>query len=73
MDTNYFPNEVPNSAGYDLPFTKYLKICDLEPHHGVDVSHSYTNENAGKEMIHYITENKRQELTTKIAKAIFFG
>ena len=56
----------------NLPFTKYSKICDLEAHHGVDVGRSYTNENAGKEMIHYIAETRRHQLTKNIAEASFF-
>ena len=45
-----------------LPFIKYLQICELESHHGVNLGTSYINENAGKEMIHYTAESRRQEL-----------
>ena len=29
-----------------LPFIKYLQICELESHHGVDLGTLYINENA---------------------------
>ena len=55
-----------------LPFIKYPQICELESHHGVNLGTSYINETAGKEMIHYIAESRRQELRQKLAKAKFF-
>ena len=60
-------------ATENLPFTKYPKICELEAHHGVHLGTSYINENAGKEMIHYIAESRRQELITKLGNAKFFS
>ena len=33
-----------------LPFIKYLQICELESHHGVDLGTLYINENAGQEI-----------------------
>ena len=41
-------------ASENLPFTKYSQMCALEAHYGVEVGNTYTNETAGKEMIHYI-------------------
>ena len=58
-------------ATENLPFTKYPKICELDAHHGVHLGTSYINENAGKEMIHYIAESRRQELMTKLVNAKF--
>ena len=60
-------------ATENLPFTKYPKICELEAHHGVHVGTSYINENAGKEMIHYIAESRRHKLSEKLGKANFFS
>ncbi len=60
-------------ATENLPFTKYPKICELEAHHGVCLGTSYVNETAGKEMIHYIAESRRQELMKKLANARFFS
>lgn len=60
-------------ATENLPFTMYAKICELEVHHRVDLGTYYINENAGKEMIHYIAESRRQELMTKLANAKFFS
>ena len=57
----------------NLPFTKYPKVCELEARHGVRVGMSYVNENAGKELIHYIAESRRQELKQKLANAKFFS
>lgn len=34
---------------------------------------SYINENAGKELIHYIAESRRQELKQRLANAKFFS
>ena len=59
-------------ATENLPITMYPKICELEAHHGVHIGTSYINENAGKEMIHYIAESRRQELIKKLANAKFF-
>ena len=56
-----------------LPFIKYPQICELESHHGVNLGTSYINENAGKEMIHYIAKSRRQELRQKLAKGKFFS
>ena len=60
-------------ATENLPFAKYPKICELEAHHGVHLGTSYINENAGKEMIHYIAESRRQDLMMKLANAKFFS
>jgi len=57
----------------NLPFTKYPKVCELEGRHGVRVGTSYINENAGKELIHYIAESQRQELKQRLANAKFFS
>ena len=51
----------------NFPFTKYSKICDLEAHHGV-----YQRKRR-KEMIHYIAETRRHQLTKNIAEASFFS
>ena len=59
-------------ATENLPLTKYPKICELEAHHGVHLGTSYINENAGKEMIHYIAESRRRDLMTKLANSKFF-
>ena len=56
-----------------LPFIKYPQICELESHHGVNLGTSYTNEYAGREMIHFIAESRRQESREKLAKAKFFS
>ena len=56
----------------NLPFTKYSKICELEAHHGVELGNTNNNENARKEMFHYIAESRRQELPEKDADAAFF-
>ena len=56
-----------------LPFIKYPQICELESHHGVNLGTSYTNEYAGREMIHFIAESRRQELREKLAKAKSFS
>ena len=48
------------------PFIKYPQNCELESHHGVNLGTSYMNENAGKELIHYIAESRRQELRQKL-------
>lgn len=40
-------------ASENLPFTKCPKISELEACHGVDISHSYNNENALQQMFHY--------------------
>ena len=60
-------------AAENLPFVMYPKICQLESHHGVKIGTSYVNENAGKEMIHFTAESKRQELQKKLANAKFFS
>ncbi len=57
----------------NLTFTKYPKVCELEARHGVRVGTSYVNENAGKELIHYIAESRRQELKQRPANAKFFS
>ena len=59
-------------ATENLPFTKYSKICELEAHNGVDVGNSYTNETSEKEIIHYISESRGQELKRKLGDASFF-
>ena len=41
-------------------FTKYLSICKLKEHHGVDVGTSYTNEVAGKSFCHYIADHVKE-------------
>ena len=48
-------------ATQNLPLSKYSRICELESHHGVCVGSSYTNDNSGKEMIHYIADSIRLE------------
>ena len=58
-------------ASENLPFTKYSKICELEAQE-VELGNSNNNENAGKEMFHYIAESRRQELLEKDADAAFF-
>jgi hypothetical protein len=60
-------------ATANLPYTKYPKVCALEAHHGVEFGNSYTNETAGKEMIHYIAESRRQVLMKKLGDASFFS
>ena len=60
-------------ASENLPFTKYSQICALKVHHEVEVGNSYTNENAGKEMIHYIAESRKQELMKRLGDASFFS
>lgn len=40
---------------------------------GVEVGNSYTNETAGKEMIHCIAESRRQELMKRLGDASFFS
>ena len=60
-------------ATENLPFTKYTRICALEAHHGVQLGPSYISENAGKEMIHYIAETRKQDLKQKLTKAKFFS
>ena len=60
-------------ATQKLPFTMYPQICELEVHHGVCLGTSYINETAGKEIIHYIAESRRQELKQKLAQAKFFS
>ena len=35
---------------FKFPFIKYLQICELESHHGVDLGTLYINENAGQEI-----------------------
>ena len=59
-------------ATENLPLIMYPTISKLEAHHGVHLSTSYITSNAGKEIIHYITESRRQELMTKLANAKFF-
>ena len=56
-----------------LPFTKYPQICELESHHGVSLGRSYTNDNAGKEFVHYIADTRRQAIRQKLENAIFFS
>ena len=46
--------EIAYFVSENLPFTKYLHICELEARHGVSVGTFYVNEYAGKEFIHYI-------------------
>lgn len=60
-------------ATQKLPFTMYPQICELEVHHGVSLGTSYINETAGKEMMHYIAESRRQELKQTLAKSKFFS
>ena len=55
-----------------LPVIKYPQICEPESYHGVNLGASYINEYAGREMIHYTVESRRQELRQKLAKAKFF-
>ena len=46
-----------------LAFSKYPSICDLETRHGVVVSATYTNENAGKTFCHFIAESQSESLS----------
>ena len=57
----------------NLPFTKYSKICKLESHHGIQIGNVYTNDNAGKEMVHFIAESRREQLQSEIKKAKFLS
>lgn len=59
-------------ATQKIPFTMYPRICELETHHGVCLGTSYVNETAGKEIMHYIAESRRQELKQRLATAKFF-
>ena len=56
-----------------LPFTKYPKLCELQSHHGVSLGHSYTNDNAGKEFVHYIADSRRQVIRQTFDNANFFS
>ena len=67
FDISYFV------ASENLPLTKYSKLCDLERRHGVCVGNSYTNDNSGKEMIHFTAETMRQDLRKNLDEAKFFS
>ena len=58
-------------ASEQLPFTKYLRICELEQRHGVNLGAAYLNNNSCKEFTHYIAN--RQKLVTTISNAQFFS
>ena len=60
-------------ATQNLPLSKYSRICELESHHGVCVGSSYTNDNSGKEMIHYIADSIRLERRKNLDEAKFFS
>ena len=59
-------------ASENLALSKYSKLCELEARHEVCVGTSYTNDNSGKEMIHYIAETRRQDLAITLNDGKFF-
>ena len=56
-----------------LSFPKYPRLYELEAHHGVAIGSTYTNEIAGKNFTHYITESIRKQLFKRLAQAKFFS
>ena len=60
-------------AKEQLSLTKYPRLCELEPRHGVELGGAYLNYNAGKEFTHFIAEATRQKLLTAINTTSFFS
>ena len=51
-----------------LAFWKYPRNCELEASHGVNLGSSYLHENVGKDFVHYISESRRQDKLSTVAK-----
>ena len=51
----------------------FLKLCQLEAKHGVDIGTTYTNEAARRSFVHFMAETKRGELINTRTKADFFS
>ena len=56
-----------------IAFRKYLRFCELELRHGVNLGSSYLHENSGQEFTHFKAEARRQEIFTIISNVPFFS
>ena len=54
-------------ATQTLAFTKYPALCGLEARLGVSVGTSYRNENAGKNLCHFIAQSRWEILWSSLS------
>ena len=56
-----------------IAFKKFVPLCELESHHGVELGHAYRTAPSAKLFSHYIAEAQRQQFLKLLCKNNFYS